>query len=258
MFANERYSHILSLLDKNGAVTVSQLMETFKVSIETVRRDLAYLEKCGRLKRVHGGAVSEVKMISFTKLENRIDDNIEKKRELADTALEFINDGEVIAIDAGSTAIEFAEKLHKKKVGIKVVTHSLEVFTILKGHVETIVTGGEYLPEDAAFYGYIALEALEKLCFSKAFIFPAAISIRNGICDYIPELVQIQQMYIKKADKVFVLADSSKFEKSAFVKTSDVNPKYTYISDSGLNNSIRGLYSENNVEIITKQRRGPI
>ena len=58
MFANERRIQITEMLNRRSSVTVNELTDTFRVSLETIRRDLEYLEKQGALKRVHGGAVT--------------------------------------------------------------------------------------------------------------------------------------------------------------------------------------------------------
>ena len=53
----ERRNKVMELLHDEGIVKVSELMRLFNVSIETVRRDLEYMEEHGMLSRVYGGAV---------------------------------------------------------------------------------------------------------------------------------------------------------------------------------------------------------
>ena len=103
MLANERYKIILKLLSEKPSITSSELAERFDVSMETVRRDLAYLDAHNRLLRVHGGAMAknEDKQSTFP-LEHRITNHTDAKRELAKNALQLVSERDVIAIDSGS------------------------------------------------------------------------------------------------------------------------------------------------------------
>ena len=83
MFANERQSQICEIIKNSGAITTMELVEQFSVSIETIRRDLLFLEKNGILQRVHGGAVAVGKMAPFKDLLHRVVENDEQKAELS-------------------------------------------------------------------------------------------------------------------------------------------------------------------------------
>ena len=79
MFANERRVKIAEMLERRSSVTVAELTDAFQVSLETIRRDLEYLEKQGALKRVHGGAVTVHKMQNYISLSSRVSEHREKK-----------------------------------------------------------------------------------------------------------------------------------------------------------------------------------
>ena len=83
MLSGQRQKEIERILKKKGAVTVADLMGEFGVSIETVRRDLLFMEKVGTLTRVHGGAVLNAEMKPFHNLETRNAENVAGKRKLA-------------------------------------------------------------------------------------------------------------------------------------------------------------------------------
>lgn len=82
MFANERRIQITEMLNRRSSITVNELTDTFRVSLETIRRDLEYLEKQGALKRVHGGAVTVHKMQNYTSLSFRVSEHREEKGSL--------------------------------------------------------------------------------------------------------------------------------------------------------------------------------
>lgn len=252
MFADERRHKIMEMLENRPSVTVSELMTLFEVSIETVRRDLEYLEKKQALKRVHGGAVSNQKMKGIATLEERMSENRELKQELARTAISYIRENDLIAIDTGSTAMELAPLLKANFRRLSIATNSPEVFNALcdvEGF-EMIQIGGQYLREEKTFYGHMALETIRRLHFAKAFIFPSAVSLRQGIGLFFHEIFDIQRAYIDHSDEVYLLADSSKFETPATIKLCDLSPSFKIITDSKLPDQVLALYKKNKLQII--------
>lgn len=252
MFVNERRIKIMELLERKTSVTVSELMKLFGVSIETVRRDLEYLESQQVLRRVHGGAVSNQKMKHFANLESRMSENRELKRQLAGIAIRFIRENDTIALDTGSTAMELVPLLKEHFRRLTVITNSPEVFGALSDAegFELIQIGGQYLRAEKAFYGHMALDAVNRLHFSKAFVFPSAVSLRHGIGVFVHELFDIQRAFIQQADEVFMLADSSKFEISAAIRLCDLSPSHTIITDRELPDDVYALYKKNAINVI--------
>ncbi len=253
MFANERQNKILEMLKSSGAITTSGLVDKFKVSIETVRRDLLHMEKMGYLSRVHGGAVEKSSMKPFLNLKDRNEEYSSQKRELSQNAVDFVSDGDIIAIDSGSTAIHFAKCIKANFTKLTVVTHSLDVFSILNDcdDFSVILCGGHFLKNENAFYGHFTLNMLENLHIQKAFVCPSAVSLEWGIADYQKDLFDVQKALIRSSDLVYILADSSKFEKKALLKLDDMRNDYYYITDSNLNYDMKKLYDESNISIYT-------
>lgn len=251
MLAQERQDKISEMIQKDGAVTVAKLIALFSVSIETIRRDLLVLEQNGKLMRVHGGAVAKAGMKAYPTLQQRTSEYRAEKYRLSREAARFVSEGDIISIDAGSTAIAFAEVLKEQFHKLTVVTHSKDVFELLCNHREfdPILCGGQYLRGDNAFYGELALSTLRSLHTQKAFVFPSAVSIEYGICDFQQELYPIQKQLIRSADQVYILADSSKFEKTGLLKLDDMKPEYIYITDAALPQEAVNLYRENGLEV---------
>lgn len=247
MFARERQEKIYEQLQKSGAVTTSGLVNAFHVSIETIRRDLLAMELQGRLSRVHGGAVAKKDMKPFFDLKKRSAEQCRQKSEISFKAMDCISNGDIIGVDAGSTAVLFAEALKEHFSRLTVITHSLDVFRILcdcEGF-SLILCGGHYLREEHAFFGALTLDMLKNLHMQKAFVFPSALSLEYGICDYQEDLYPIQKQLIQSSDDIFVLADSSKFEKKALLKVEEMKKTYTYVTDSDLPEELLQLYREN-------------
>ncbi len=254
MFPQERYAFICKKLEENHSVTVSQLMKDLDISIETVRRDLFFLERQGRLKRVHGGAIPVpfTKAQKFPVLQSRLIENQQRKSELSKKALAFIEENDIISIDSGSTAVYFAQALKEKFKALTIVTYSLDVVRILsdcEGY-KMILPGGMYLDKEKAMYGALATQTLRELFVQKAFVFPSALSLEHGIQDFSYEIVELQKLLLQNGSNVFILADSSKFEKTANLTLSQMNTQYTIVTDNHLNENIKKLYAENDMKVI--------
>ena len=111
MLAIERQEQIVSQIRRDGAVRIHELTKQFGVSVETIRRDLLELERQDCLHRVHGGAVGIAVAKQYHRLEERTEENPQKKEELSGYAAGLIREGDVLMVDSGSTAIAFAKML---------------------------------------------------------------------------------------------------------------------------------------------------
>ena len=253
MLANTRRNKICKLLKEQSAVTTAALAKKFDVSIETIRKDLLSLERENELVRVHGGAVLKAAARPYWELSKRLDDKRSEKTEVSRLAAKFIKNGDAIAVDTGSTAIEFIETLMEQFDTLTIVTHSMDVFQ--KAHdfknFNILLCGGYFLNHENSFYGTFAKDMLDNIHVSKVFIFPWAVSLSNGICDSQPQLAEMQKKLLTVGDKVIVLADSSKYEKSALIKVADMSPHYLYITDSQLPDEVKEVYKNNDITIIT-------
>ena len=254
MLADQRKQIILDQVNLNHSVTVARLVELLGVSTETVRRDLEDLENNNMLTRVHGGAVSVKKSYRFEDMDVRGTSNMELKEQIARKALEYVKDGDTIAIDSGSTASLFAMALKARNFdSLSVITYSSEVFSILSecGNYRITLLGGEYLPKEKLFYGFLTHEAMQKLYFSKAFVVPSALSVEDGAHDFIRETYENQCMLIGHASEVFLLADSTKFETKGDFKLSDLQPEFTIITDDKLPESVYNMYRDHKLNVVS-------
>lgn len=252
MLAIERQRVIQNLVQESGSVTISELTSMFGVSSETIRKDLLTLEKAGVLNRTHGGAVSAVRVGVLAPLQERKVDHLPEKRELCEYAIRCIQDGDVIAIGEGSTAMELAKLIACTFTKLTVATNGLDVFEILEKNpgLELILCGGKLDREERAFFGRATISAIEQFCFDKCFICPSGISLKYGIMDYRAEQIDVMDAYLRRSVENYVLAYSDRFEKPARMKLRDVDPGLTYITDSKLPPEIAACYEKHNIKII--------
>ena len=253
MLSEERYREILNRIKKNGSVTVSAISEELNVSIETVRRDLIFLEAKGHIKRVFGGAVASKSPLHFEDFSARLQSHYVQKRAVAEKVAELINEHDVIALDAGTTAMVVGEVLKSKFKNLTIIVYSLPLFNLLKDNFNVIITGGEYYKKEEMLYGDLAIETVKRLHTNKCFIFPSAISIEHGVEDYVPCAITLQKELMKYSDNVFVGADSSKYNNRALMKICDLNHNHVYITDSDVNKDIVEAFDRNDYTLLVSE-----
>lgn len=252
MLTEERYKNILEMLEKNNAVTVNNLKEKFNVSLETIRRDLFHLEKQGLLKRVHGGAVSIKKDYEFHEFSQRLDEKAEQKEYIADLAVSLIEEGDSIALGAGTTSLSIARRVKEKFKTLTVITNSTVVMNELLDYenFNVIVPGGYYLKKECCLYGAITIGNIKNFHVKKAFVSPSGISLDYGVSDYIPELIEVDKTYISIADTTIFLADSSKFNNTGLIKMCDLEQSHVIVTDNKLSDEIFEIYTKNKIKIL--------
>ncbi|QEK13068.1 DeoR/GlpR transcriptional regulator [Crassaminicella thermophila] len=252
MLAEKRKDRILQILEEDGSVKVSKLTKLFDVSIETIRRDLETLEKEGLLKRVYGGAVlkkNKVHQLNYVKREKEFAD---EKKEIAKIAIRYIEEGQSIALNNGTTNIEIARELKKNFKELTVITNSLMIASELADvdSFTIILTGGILNNKEYAFYGDLSENVLSDFIVDKAFISVGGVSLTRGITDYLPGEVQIEKKLIEISQEVIILADSSKIDSVSLIKVTDIHEANLVITDSKLDDKILNKYLKNGIEIV--------
>ena len=238
-------------IKNNGSVAVGELVRDLNISGETARRDLLILEKKGKLKRMHGGAVGLGETLQYKDYSLRIEENEDEKRSIARIAAELVDDGDCIAVDSGSTAVFFCRYIKGKFKNLTVITYCMKVFEELKDDedITVILTGGTYSGRDLAFLGSMAENALRNYHFSKCFICPDAISLDHGLSVHVEAFVPLERRLMAQSDKTVVLADSKKFEQCALNRVSELKESFLFLTDGGLPQYILDEYSERGLEI---------
>lgn len=256
MFAVERQNIICQKIEDKGSVSISELTDLFEVSVETIRRDLLELERQGKLRRIHGGAMSSGGIKREGNRESRISEFAKEKAEVAEIGCSLIEEDDLIAIDCGSTGIKFSEALAKNFKKLTVITNSLDNFEILRQNpgIKIILIGGEYDSKERVFFSHPTEEMIRSYHVSKSFIFPYAVSLHYGISGYGGYMADIQRAYMEIADKIIIMADSDKIEKNAFERLCDTEKAFTYVSDSKVPEIIKSEYAENGIELLTEKK----
>jgi DeoR/GlpR family transcriptional regulator of sugar metabolism len=251
MLPYERREKILELITEDGSAKVINLARIFKVTEVTVRQDLEKLEQEGLVIREHGGAylkniVDRVKEFSLIHQEN-----MDKKEIIAKKCLEYIENGDTIILDSGSTTTEIAKKL-KGKRNLNVITNALNIAMILGGEpgIELNVTGGEFKPPTLSLTGQKAADYFHGINVQKLFLATAGISLKTGLTyPGISDLV-VKKAMIDAADITYLVADSSKIGKSAFASLGALSLIDYIITDPGIDEKQKKMFKDFNIELI--------
>ncbi len=209
-----RQKEILDYILIKGFTEVKKISTKFRVSEMTVRRDLVNLEKSGLIKRVFGGGVKNTGHQNEPSYKLRLYYNSKEKERIALLADKFIRDTDLIFLDIGSTCLYLAKKIFNRD--ITVVTNWLpNMIELSKGNKCKIInTGGEIDKKELDSIGIIAYEGISNYNFTKAFIGVGGID-SEGISDFRIEITELKKKVIKCANEVIILADHSKFRKTA-------------------------------------------
>ena len=242
MLANQRKDKILELLKEDGSAKVVNLAKLFKVTEVTIRQDLEKLEKEGLVLREHGGAFlknmeTQVRSFSLTH-----QDNLDKKELIAKKCLEFIDDGDTIILDSGSTTTEIAKKLKGVK-NLTVITNALNIALMLgvEPGIEVIMTGGEFKPPTLSLTGQKAADFFNGLNVHKLFLATAGLSLKAGLTyPSISDLV-VKKAMINAAETTYLVADSTKIGKSSFASLGALSLIDYIITDAGIQEKHKNL-----------------
>jgi DeoR/GlpR family transcriptional regulator of sugar metabolism len=251
MLAVQRREKIMELLLEDGSAKVLNLAKLFKVTEVTIRQDLEKLEKDGLIIREHGGAYlknikDQVQTFSITH-----QDNLDKKGLIADKCLEFIEPGDTIILDSGSTTTEIAKRLKGWK-NLTVITNALNIALILgaESGIEVIVTGGEFKPPTLSLTGQKAADFFKGLYAQKLFLATAGISLKAGLTyPSISDLV-VKKAMIDAATTTYLVADSTKMGKDAFASLGALSLIDFIITDSAIEEKHKQLFKDHQIELI--------
>ncbi|MFT4044899.1 MAG: DeoR/GlpR family DNA-binding transcription regulator [Gordonia sp. (in: high G+C Gram-positive bacteria)] len=254
MYAEERQQAIAEQVDTHGRASVSALATRFEVTSETVRRDLAVLERAGRLQRVHGGAVRPglVQVIDELGVDERENEHITQKTAIARAAVRFLPpDGGSVIFDAGTTTHRAAAALPRDR-RLTFITTSLQLASALTTYagctLQTI--GGRVRGLTQAAVGADTVIALSRLRASTAFVGTNGISEAHGLSTPDPEEAAVKAAIVRAAQRVVVLADSSKMDRenlSSFARLDDVD---VLITDDNIDPVFSASLSARGIEVV--------
>ncbi len=238
MLIAERRQSILNLLTKEGFISITELGKCFDVSEMTIRRDLAYLQEQGLLKRTYGGAVPTEPAFFELSQQVKLSAFVSEKERIASYCAEIITDGDVIILDSGSTTMQIARKL--KDRNLTVITNDLFIISELANYptIQLLVVGGEVRRATNNMTGLKAIEFFNDLHANKLFLGVEGVEEQSGLS--VPDLAElsIKRRMMRSARQVIVVADHSKIGRNTMGVIAPLNEADLLITDHGVNKEV--------------------
>jgi DeoR family transcriptional regulator of aga operon len=248
---SQRLSAILERLAADGSLGVVQIARELGVSPATVRRDLALLESQRLLGRTHGGAVPQGVLYELP-LRYKSTRHAEEKRRIAREAAGRVAEGWAIGLTGGTTTTEVARALVDRP-RLTVVTNALNIAAeiAVRPNLKLVVTGGVARAESYELVGPIAEASLQGLNLDMVFLSVDGISPRAHLTTHHEQEAGTDRALIERANRVCVVADSSKLGVVAFARICELDAVDELITDDGADPEQIAELSERGVRVTT-------
>lgn len=230
----DRRNQIIDMVTQQRTVKNAELMSRFGISIETVRRDLEYLEQQGVLRRVYGGAVANTTLSGEPEYTNRSKARFREKSAIAAEAAKLIAPGDAVYLGVGTTVQAMVPHINAASK-VTVFTNALRTAVELSelAGCSVILPGGSLRPKELALSGSVAEETFRSFNVDKAFIGIGGIT-EAGITDFHIAEAAIHRQMIRNAGQAVILTDSGKFGLRGVVNLCALGDVDIVITDSGV------------------------
>lgn len=251
MLAIERRNAILAKLSLEGKVVVSDLATEFSVTEETIRRDLEKLDRDGFARKTYGGAVKNESFNIDLPFQVRKQSNVESKQRIASVIGSMIKDGDYIMLDSSTTALCVVKSILDRKK-ITLITNSVEILFELcnKPDWTIISTGGTLKEGGLSLLGYQAERAVEGYHVDIAICSCKGIDTSAGVTDSNERDSQIKKAFFASSKKKILVVDSSKFNKTSFVKICDIKDVDVIATNEEPGENWRNIIEQQGVELV--------
>lgn len=250
MLKEERYDKILSILNEEKYISAQKLSKLLFVSLPTIRRDLAELDRRNQIIRSHGGAKMVEPEHIVAPLDFRKNVNSAQKRLLCQAAAKLVKDNEIIFIDSSTTTLQMAEFLNDKK-NITVITNGITLAALLvsKG-IKTYSTGGEIFQNSLAHFGSFAEDFIRRFNIDTMFFSCHGVNDSGMLNDpSLPE-TQIRTAAINQSKKTVFLCDKSKFSLSTPYNLLSIEEVGYIVTNERNIDNLFNTKSKNNIIIV--------
>jgi DeoR/GlpR family transcriptional regulator of sugar metabolism len=250
LLPEERLSQIAALVAERHAVSVAELRERFDVSSATIRTDLDELERRGLLLRTHGGAVRVDRNGREFSLQVRERSQVEEKRRIGAAAAAMIADGDAIALDSSTTALQIARRIRDRRE-LTVVTSSLMVALELidSPGITTVMPGGVLDRDTVSLVGALGTETLARCNAGKGFFGVRGLTV-DGLTDVNAYEAELKRSLISASREVNIVADSSKWGRTALVSLVPWSAVHRVITDRDAPPAMVAALRERGVEVV--------
>ncbi len=248
----DRIRIITDYLRTRSSATVAELATLLRVSLDTIRRDLRLLELRGVVNKVHGGAVLATSYERENIFPIRQTSSIKEKDEIALKASALVQEGQFLALNAGTTGSQLAKRLVSTMRLLTVLTNSLQIAQILATNpgFSIILCGGELNATENSLGGRLAEHGCAQYYTDIAFISINALALSSGLTDFRTSEVGVINTLLPRAKRGMVIASSSKLEKKSHIFVAPLNAIDSIITDSRVSPEMVDLYHNSGFDLL--------
>ncbi|WP_157019005.1 DeoR/GlpR family DNA-binding transcription regulator [Mesorhizobium xinjiangense] len=254
MYLSPRHNEIIQIAKREGRVLVDDLAAHFGVTPQTIRKDLNDLCQQRLLTRIHGGALfpSGIENVEY---EARREIAASEKDAIGKAAARLIPDGASLFINIGTTT-EAVGKALLDHDGLMVITNNINVANRMRVYpsIEVVIAGGVVRGSDGGIVGEAAVDFIRQFKVDYAVIGTSAIDADGALLDFDFREVKVAQAILANARHVILVADSTKFERTAPVRIAQLSQVDTFITDRCDIETIRRICEESEVELVETAR----
>jgi DeoR family glycerol-3-phosphate regulon repressor len=249
MTQDHRHRSILALVQEKGSMSIDELVDHFKVTPQTIRRDLTLLSEQQKLRRHHGG-VGPISSTENTAYQTRKIMDLVAKEKIAQHIIKMIPNGSSLFINIGTTTETIARALLHHE-NLQIVTNNLNVAAILgqKKDFSVLIAGGEVRHRDGGVIGEATEEFINQFRMDFGIIGISGIEDNGSLLDFDYREVRVAQAIIKNSRKVILAADYSKFGRYAMVRLGNISQAHDFITDNTPPKSIQTILCEHDVNL---------
>ena len=251
LLREHRRQRILEWIEEEGSARVSALAQAFEVSNATIRQDLERLETEGNITREHGGAYlnSLGAQVRGFALHHQV--NMDLKRKIGVLAASLIEDGETLILDAGTTTTEIANRLASRQ-NLTVITTALNIALTLGAlpGFEVHMPGGQFKPPTLSLSGDKSVDYFRNIFAGKLFLATAGVALDAGLTYPSFADLQLKEGMIKAASHVYLVADSTKINRSSLTRLGALELVQTFITDDGISDADAKAFEARGIELL--------
>lgn len=244
---NKRQSSIVSMVDSQNKISVTELSEKLNVSEVTIRKDLNNLANYGILIRQHGYAIKK----NSIDIRNRLSINYDIKVSIAKKAAELVDFNETIIVGSGSTCALFAEEIARTKPNVTIITHSTYIVEHASklGNNKIILLGGEYQNDSQVMVGPLVRLNVKQFYVDKIFLGTDGFVKNVGFMGSDSLRTEAIKNMSESARHIIVMTDSNKFNKRGVLVQFTENDVSRIITDTKISTDYLNFFKEKNIDI---------
>lgn len=233
---SRRRQEIIGMLNAEGSTQVLALSEQFRVSTQTIRKDLAFLEERGVLVRCYGGAVAAgvIGVADEPPVDAKRGLHTSEKERIGRLAASMIQPGDAIILDSGTTTAQIARFL-PERTHVIVLTNDAGILNHLmrREEVEIVLLGGRLRRKNMAFYGGQTEAALDSLQVDRLFLGVDGIDLQRGITTHFEGEAIVNRKMARVARQIVAVTDGSKFGRTCLHRIMGIEDVDVLITDAG-------------------------